>query len=91
MMTKIKMFSMAQYVQAALKQARYEADENEMILASVPGASGFFSQGESFEEARDNLRDAIEGNVVLALQLGLPIPPMDDVVIEVQDAPALAT
>ena len=89
-MTKIKMFSMAQYVQAALKQARYEADENEMILASVPGASGFFSQGESFEEARDNLRDAIEGNVVLALQLGLPIPPMDDVVIEVQDAPALA-
>jgi len=90
-MTKIKMFSMAQYVQAALKQARYEADENEMILASVPGASGFFSQGESFEEARDNLRDAIEGNVVLALQLGLPIPPMDDVVIEVQDAPALAT
>jgi len=35
MMTKIKMFSMAQYVQAALKQARYEADENEMILASV--------------------------------------------------------
>jgi predicted RNase H-like HicB family nuclease len=90
MMTKIKMFSMEQYVQAALKQARYEADENEMILASVPGASGFFSQGESFEEARDNLRDAIEGNVVLALQLGLPIPPMDDVVIEVQDAPALA-
>ena len=89
-MTKIKMFSMAQYVQAALKQARYEADENEMILASVPGASGFFSQGESFEEARDNLRDAIEGNVVLALQLGLPIPPMDDVVIEVQDAPTLA-
>jgi predicted RNase H-like HicB family nuclease len=89
-MTKIKMFSMAQYVQAALKQARYEADENEIILASVPGASGFFSQGESFEEARDNLRDAIEGNVVLALQLGLPIPPMDDVVIEVQDAPALA-
>ena len=87
-MSKIKMFSIAHYVQAALKQAHYEVDENQVVIASVPGASGFFSQGDTFEEARENLRDAIEGNIVLALQLGLPIPPMTDVVIEVQDAPA---
>jgi len=89
-MSKIVMFSISHYVQAALKRACYEVDENDVILAYVPSASGFFSQGESFEEARENLRDAIEGNVVLALQLGLPIPPMQDVVIEVQDAPAYA-
>lgn len=87
-MSKIKMFSIAHYVQAALKQAHYEIDENQVVIACVPGASGFFSQGDTFEEARENLRDAIEGNIVLALQLGLPIPPMTDVVIEVQDAPA---
>ena len=89
-MSKIRMFSISHYAQAALKHARYEVDENDVIVAYVPGASGFFSQGESFEEARENLRDAIEGNVVLALQLGLPVPPMDDVVIEVHDAPAYA-
>ena len=90
-MSKIVMFSISHYVQAALKHARYEVDENDVIVAYVPSASGFFSQGENFEEARENLRDAIEGNVVLALQLGLPVPPMDEVVIEVQDAPAYAT
>lgn len=29
---------------------------------------------DNFEEARDNLRDAIEGNLVVALQLGFEIP-----------------
>lgn len=90
-MSTIMMFSISDYVQAALKRARYEVDENDVVVAHVPNVSGFFSQGESFEEARDNLRDAIEGNVILALQLGLPIPPIEDVVIEVQDAPAYAT
>lgn len=89
-MSKIKIFSMAQYVQAALKQAHYEIDENGIVIASVPEASGFFAQGENFEDARENLSDVIEGNVLLALQLGLPIPPMTDVAIEVQDAPAHA-
>ena len=34
----------------------------------------FFAQGETFEEARANLQDVIEGNLLLALQLGLEIP-----------------
>ena len=53
-----------------------------MIIARVPGAQGFYSRGETFEDARENLRDAIEGNLTLALQLGLPIPTIDDIVIE---------
>jgi predicted RNase H-like HicB family nuclease len=89
-MTKIKMFSMAQYVQAALKQAHYEVDEDGIVIAAVRGASGFFAQGENFEDARENLSDVIEGNVLLALQLGLPFPSMTAVIIEVQDAPAYA-
>jgi hypothetical protein len=45
-----------------------------MVIARVPQASGFFAQGDTFEEARANLRDVIEGNVLLALQLGLELP-----------------
>ena len=89
-MSKIQMFSMAHYVQAALTQARYEIDEDGIVIASIPEASGFFAQGENFEDARQNLSDVIEGNVLLALQLGLPIPPMTGVTIEIQDAPAYA-
>jgi predicted RNase H-like HicB family nuclease len=76
MVTRVRTFSLMRYVDTALSLAQYERDEDGVVVATVPDASGFFSQGDSFEEARTNLRDAIEGNVLLALQLGLPIPTM---------------
>jgi predicted RNase H-like HicB family nuclease len=86
MSTKIRAFSLLRYLDAALGLATYERDEDGIVIAEVPGMSGFFAQGETFEEARANLRDAIEGNVLLALQLGLPIPEVPGVTIEEQDA-----
>ena len=85
MKTQVKVFSLRRYVDEALKQAQYEVDENGVVIAKVPGASGFFAQGETFEEARENLRDVIEGNVMLALQLGLDIPKIPGVKIEERD------
>ncbi len=89
-MPKVRMLSISQYVQAALERAVYEPDEHGIIVARVPGMSGFFSQGETFEDARESLRDAIEGNLTLALQMGLPIPALDEVVIEEQHVPSYA-
>jgi predicted RNase H-like HicB family nuclease len=78
---KVRVFSLAHYVDEALKQAHYSRDENGVVIAKVPRASGFFAQGDNFEEARENLRDVIEGNVLLALQLGLKIPHIEGVEI----------
>jgi predicted RNase H-like HicB family nuclease len=89
-MNRLRFFSLLRYVEAALALAEYERDEDGVVIAQVPRASGFFSQGETFEEARANLRDAIEGNVLLALQLDLEIPPIEGVQIEVQHAQAVA-
>ena len=72
-------FSVTQYAETALRAAEYCRDENGVVIGKVPGASGLFAQGDTFEEARANLRDVIEGNVVLALQLGLPIPEIEGV------------
>jgi len=79
---KVKVFSLARYVEEALKRAEYSRDENGVVIAKVPKASGFIAQGDSFEEARENLRDVIEGNVLLALQLGFEIPRMEGIEIE---------
>ncbi len=76
---KAKYFALSKYVEAALKQADYEKDENGVVIGKVPEASGFFAQGDTFEEARANLQDVIEGNVILALQLGLEIPKIEGV------------
>jgi predicted RNase H-like HicB family nuclease len=87
---KVRLFTMSRYVEAALQLAEYERDENGIVIAQVPGASGFFAQGDNFEEARLNLRDVIEGNVLLALQLGLNIPVIGEIVIEEQNVEAVA-
>ena len=70
------------YIKKALEKAEYKRDENGIIIAKVPDIEGFFAQGENFEEARDNLADVIEGNIVIALQLGFPIPKIGGLSIE---------
>jgi predicted RNase H-like HicB family nuclease len=90
MTIRVRTFSLSRYVDTALSLVQYERDENGVIVAFVPDATGFFTQGDTFEEARSNLRDAIEGNVLLALQLNLPIPTLPGITIEEQDAEAYA-
>ena len=76
---KVKQFSLRQYLNRALELADYERDENGVVVARVPGADGFYAQGESVEEARTELADVIEGNVLLALQLRLNIPKLSGI------------
>ncbi len=90
MKNQVRYFSLFRYVDAALRQAEYHRDENGVVIAEVPNAPGFYAQGDSFEDARDNLRDVIEGNVLLALQLGFDIPMIAGVTIKVQDAETLS-
>ena len=84
----VKVFSLSRYMDAALQLAVYEQDEDGLTVATVPTALGFFAQGESVEEARSNLEDVIEGNVLLALQLGWDIPTLPGVTIEERDVEA---
>lgn len=80
---KAKMFSLTKYIEKVLSKAVYERDEKGVIIAKIPDMSGFFAQGSNFEEARQNLQEVIEGNVILALQLGFPIPGLE--LIEVKE------
>ena len=83
--SRIKIFSLTRYVSAALEAAEYERDEDDVVIGIVPNVSGFFSQGQTYEEARSNLREAIEGNILVALQLGWEVPSIPGVDIEEQD------
>jgi len=84
-MAKVKTFSLHRYIEEALHKAEYQKDENGVVIAKVPGAQGFFAQGDSFDEARENLREVIEGNILLALQVGLDIPHLEGVTIDEKD------
>ena len=85
-MKNVHYFSLLRYVNAAIRQAEYHRDENRVVIAEIPNVSGFYAQGDTFEEARENLRDAIEGNIILALQLGFDIPEIEGIIIEKHNA-----
>ncbi len=89
-MSKVKFFALSQYLDAAMKMAEYNRDEGGTVVAQVPGLDGFYAQGETFEEARQNLREVIEGNILLALQLGWEIPPIEGIVFEERDVQTVA-
>ena len=80
-------FSLTDYVKAALAIAEYEEDDG-MIVASVPvRGAGFFTQAENYEEARTNLMDAIEGCVMIDLQVGRDVPEIPGFKVEYQVVP----
>ena len=78
----------AEYIQAALERAEYEIiDDPEPYYAHVPGLSGVWATGKTFEECRKELISAIEGWIVLGLRMGQPIPSIDGHTIDVSTEP----
>lgn len=74
-MAKERLVTLREYVQEALKNAVYEKDtEVGAIAAWVPDLPGCIAQGRDFEEAREDLIDAIELWVLSALMYGDEIP-----------------
>jgi predicted RNase H-like HicB family nuclease len=75
MREKIRQGSLAEYVAEILKNAVYEKGEQlDVIVAEAPDLPGCVTQGESVEEARENLVDAIEVWLMSGLRSGEDLP-----------------
>lgn len=71
----LRSVSLRDYVSTVLRNAVYEKGEVlDVIVAEAPDLPGCFTQGRSFEKARENLIDAIEVWILSALQCGDEIP-----------------
>ncbi|MDD4652189.1 MAG: type II toxin-antitoxin system HicB family antitoxin [Methanothrix sp.] len=77
----------AEYIQAALRHAKYEVLEDDTYMATVEGLRGVIAVGDTIEECRDDLIGAIEGWVALGLRLGHTIPVIDGYGINVSLEP----
>ena len=77
----------AEYIQAAMRNAKSEPLEDGTYMATVAGLQGVIAVGDTIEECRDDLIGAIEGWVALGLRLGHPIPPIDGIDINVSVEP----
>ena len=64
-----------EYVEEALRRARYELiDDEEPYYGEVQELKGVWASGKTLEECRENLKDVIEGWILISLRKDLPVP-----------------
>jgi len=71
----MKTIGFHQYVKEVLKTAEYRPGKDfNKVIAVAPVLPGCMTQGDNFEEARDNLIDAIELWITVGLREGEKMP-----------------
>ena len=66
---------LTEYIEEALKRARYEMiKDEEPYYGDVKELQGIWATGKTLEECRNNLKEVIEGWILLSIKRGLPIP-----------------
>jgi predicted RNase H-like HicB family nuclease len=73
-----------EYIEAAMRRAHYELIDqpDQPYYGEIPGLDGVFATGETLEQCRANLEDALDAWLALGLQLGHPIPDIEGIRIE---------
>ncbi len=69
------------YIEAAMRKAHYELIDQpgRRYCGEIEPLQGVMGSGTSLEECRQDLEDALDGWIVLGLQLGHPIPEIDGI------------
>ena len=82
---------LTEYIDEALKRARYEMiEDDEPFYGEVEELKGVWATGKTLEECRGQLKEVIEGWILLSIKKGLPIPTLGNTVIrEIQESPSL--
>lgn len=76
------------YLAAALRQAEYEIlPDDEGFFGRIAALPGVWGHAPTLEETREEVREALEGWVALALAGGVPIPAIDGVGLALVAAP----
>jgi len=70
---------LTEYIEEALKRAKYEIiNDEEPYYGEVPELRGVWATGKTLEECRKNLKEVIEGWLIISIKKGLPIPKIRD-------------
>jgi predicted RNase H-like HicB family nuclease len=67
---------LTEYIEEALKRARYEITEDPeaSFYGEIPDLAGVWASGATLEECRRELKETVEGWILLSVKRSLPIP-----------------
>jgi predicted RNase H-like HicB family nuclease len=75
-----------QYVDAALRGARYEKLEDGTFYGEVPKLRGVLATAPNLEACRNQIAEVIEEWVLVRVAKGLPAPPLGKIEVRVKKA-----
>jgi predicted RNase H-like HicB family nuclease len=81
-----RLIMIAEYLDKAMQYAQFERIEDGTVFGSFPehlGLKGAWADADTEEECRTELRDVLEGWVLLHISDHTPIPTIDGVSIDV--------
>ena len=74
------------YLDKALRRARYKQVDGGAYCATVPGLKGVIATGATLEACRDQLAEVVEEWVLVRVARGLRVPPLGGTRVEVKKA-----
>ena len=73
------------YIRAAIRHAHYEfLEEDKVFYGEIPACKGVMATGDSLEACREELKDILEGWLILSLQFNDQIPEIDGISFKVK-------
>ena len=75
---------LTQYIQAAMRHAKYELMENGCFFARIPECPGLWAEGPTLEECREELQSTLEDWIMIKLRHGDRFDVIDGVDINPQ-------
>ena len=67
---------LTKYIEAAMKRAHYEETGDGELFATIPGLKGLWASAPTREECEAELRETLEGWLIVMLRRDQVLPPM---------------
>ena len=79
-----KITMLTNYVQAAMRKARYEILDDGTYYGEIPGFPGVFANADTLEVCREQLQEVLEDWILLGLRLGHHLPEVEGLTLEMR-------
>jgi predicted RNase H-like HicB family nuclease len=75
---------LTEYINAAMKKAKYEILEDKTYYGEIPGFKGLYANESTLEECRKELVETLEDWLFLSISKNLPIPKVNRIELKVR-------
>ena len=74
---------LADYMDKAMRRARFERIEDGTYFGSIPGFDGVWANADTEDACRQEVRDVLEGWILLHIAGHTPLPVVDGLTLEI--------